>query len=67
MVTSSAPRTTTRRQRPARIQSSASAKACVVLAQAAFTWVFGPRAPTYSANWEWPMERMRNRKRRSKA
>ena len=41
-VTSSAATITTRRQRPARIQSSASATAWVVLAQAALTCVFGP-------------------------
>ena len=64
-VTSSAATTTTRRQRPARIQSSARAMACVVLAQAALTCVFGPRAPMSSANCEWPIERTRNRKRRS--
>ena len=59
------PRSRTRRQRPARIQSSASATACVVLAHAALTCVFGPRAPMSSANWEWPIESTRNRKRRS--
>jgi hypothetical protein len=36
-----------------------------VLAQAALTWVFGPRAPMYSANWLWPIARMRKMKRRS--
>jgi hypothetical protein len=64
-VASSAATTTTRLQRPARIQSSASATAWVVLAQAALTCVFGPRAPISSANCEWPIERTRNRKRRS--
>ncbi len=64
-VASSAETTTTRRQRPARIQSSASAIAWVVLAQAALTCVFGPRAPMISANWEWPIDRQRNRNRRS--
>ena len=44
-MTSSAATTTTRRQRPARIQSSASATACVVLAHAALTCVFGPARP----------------------
>ena len=58
---------TTRRQRPAWIQSSASATACVVLAHAEFTCVFGPRAPISSANCEWPMASTRNRKRRSNA
>jgi len=38
-----------------------------VEAHATLTWVFGPRAPMYSANWLWPMVRMRSRKRRSKA
>ena len=65
-VASSAATTTTRRQRPARIQSSASETACVVLAQAEFTCVLGPRAPISSANWECPIDRTRNRKRRSK-
>ncbi len=65
-VTSSPPTTTTRRQRPLRIQSSAMAMAWAVLAQAALTWVLGPRAPMYWANWLWPIDRMRNRKRRSK-
>ena len=64
-VASSAETTTTRRHRPARIQSSASESACVALAQAAFTWVFGPRAPMISANWECPIDSARNRKRRS--
>ncbi len=64
-VTLSAAMISTRRQRPARIQSSAMEVAWAVLAQAALTWVLGPRAPMYSANWEWPMARMRNRKRRS--
>ena len=64
-VASSADTTTTRRQRPARIQSSASDSAWVVLAQAALTWVFGPRAPMISANCECPIDRARNRKRRS--
>ncbi len=65
-VTSSAETTTTRRQRPARIQSSASDRAWVVEAQAALTCVFGPRAPMISANWLCPIDRTRNRKRRSK-
>ena len=64
-MTLSAATITTRRQRPARIQSSARPMAWVVLAQAALIWVFGPRAPMISANWEWPIDRMRNRKRRS--
>ena len=64
-MTSSAATTTTRWQRPARIQSSAMATAWVVLAHAALTWVFGPRAPISSANWECPIDRTRNRKRRS--
>ncbi len=64
-VASSAATITTRRQRPALIQSSATATAWVVLAHAALTCVFGPRAPISSANWEWPMERTRKRKRRS--
>ena len=64
-VASSAETTTTRRQRPARIQSSATAIACVVLAHAALTCVFGPRAPMISANCECPIDRHRNRKRRS--
>ena len=51
-LASSADTTITRRQRPARIQSSASAVAWVVLAQAALTCVFGPRAPMISANCE---------------
>ena len=51
-VASSAATTITRRQRPARIQSSAIATAWVVLAQAELTWVFGPRAPISSASWE---------------
>ena len=66
-VASSAATTMTRRQRPARIQSSASASACVVDAQAALTCVFGPRAPISSANCEWPMASTRNRNRRSKS
>jgi len=49
-VTSSAPMTSTRRQRPARIQSSAMPTAMVVEAQAALTWVLGPRMPSSSAN-----------------
>ena len=65
-VTSSAATITTRRQRPARIQSSAIATACVVLAHAALICVFGPRAPISSASWECPIESTRNRKRRSK-
>ena len=64
-VTSSAAMMTTRSHRPARIQSSASAMAWVVLAHAALTWVFGPRAPIISANCECPIDRTRNRKRRS--
>ena len=64
-VASSAATMITRRQRPARIQSSASATACVVLAQAELTWVLGPRAPISSANCEWPIDRTRKRKRRS--
>ena len=64
-VTLSAATITTRRQRPARIQSSARPMAWVVLAQAALTCVFGPRAPMISANCEWPIARTRNRKRRS--
>ncbi len=64
-VTSSAETTTTRRHRPARIQSSASDNAWVVLAHAALIWVFGPRAPMISANCEWPMDRHRKRNRRS--
>ena len=67
LVGLSAAITTTRRQRPARIQSSASAKAWVVLAQAELTWVFGPRAPMVSANCACAMGRTRNRKRRSKS
>jgi hypothetical protein len=67
LVTLSAATTTARRQRPERIQSSARAMADAVEAQAAFTWVLGPRAPMYSANWLWPIVRMRSRKRRSKA
>ena len=65
VVTSSAPRTSTRSQRPRRIQSWARATARVVLAQAEFTWVFGPRAPMNWANWEWPIDRTWKRKRRS--
>ncbi len=65
LLTSSADTTTTRRQRPARIQSSASETAWVVLAQAALIWVFGPRAPIISANCEWPMARQRKMNRRS--
>ena len=65
-VASSAPMTRTRRARPARIQSSAIEIACVVEEQAALTCVFGPRAPMSSANWEWPIERIWKRKRRSK-
>ena len=64
--TSSADTMTTRRHRPAAIQSSARASAWVVLAQAALICVFGPRAPTSSANWEWPIDRARKMKRRSK-
>ena len=67
LVTLSAATTTTRRQRPARIQSSARAMPDAVEAQATLTWVLGPRAPMYSANWLWPIVRMRSRKRRSKA
>jgi hypothetical protein len=65
-VMSSAERTITRRQRPVRIQSLAIPRACVPLEQAPLVDVFGPRAPMYSANWECPMERTRNRNRRSK-
>ncbi len=65
-VMSSAEITITRRQRPARIQSSATATAWVVLAHAALSCVLGPRAPISSANCECPMESTRNRKRRSK-
>ena len=65
-VTSSAATTSTRRQRPARIQSSASEIACVVLAHAELIWVFGPRAPISSAICECPIESTRKRKRRSK-
>ena len=61
-VASSAATITTRRQRPARIQSSASATAWVVLAQAVLICVFGPRAPISSANCEWPIDSIRNRK-----
>ena len=64
-VATSAPRTRTRRQRPLRIQSSAMAIAWAVEAQAELTWAFGPRAPTYSANWLCPMARIRKRNRRS--
>ena len=64
-VTLSAPTTITRRARPERIQSSASAMPDAVDAQATLTWVFGPRAPMYSANWLWPIVRIRSRKRRS--
>ena len=66
-MTLSAPSTITRRARPDRIQSSARATPDAVEAQATFTWVFGPRAPMYSANWLWPIVRIRSRKRRSKA
>ena len=52
LVTSSPATMTTRSHRPARIQSSATATACVVLAQAALSWVLGPRAMMYSANCE---------------
>ena len=54
-LAASAETTITRRQRPARIQSSARPMAWVVLAQAALTCVFGPRAPMCSANCEWPI------------
>ena len=64
-VASSAETTTTLRHRPARIQSSARDRAWVVLAHAALICVFGPRAPMISANWEWPIDRARKRKRRS--
>ena len=57
-VTSSAPTTSTRSARPVRIQSSAMAMAWVVLAQAALTWVFGPRAPRSCASWLWPIARI---------
>ncbi len=66
-VASSAETMTTRLHRPARIQSSATESACVVLAQAALTWVFGPRAPMISANWLCPIDRTRNRNFRSNA
>ena len=49
LVTLSAPITTTRRQRPSRIQSSARAMACIVDAQALLMRVLGPRAPMNSA------------------
>jgi len=52
LVTSSAETITTRRHRPTRIQSWATDTACVVLAHAAFSCVFGPRAPISSANCE---------------
>ena len=65
LVTLSAPTTTTRRQRPLRIQSSAIEMPWAVLAHAALTWAFGPRAPMYSANWLCPIVSTRNRKRRS--
>ena len=65
LVTSSPDTITTRSQRPARIQSSATATACVVLAQAELTCVFGPRAPMYSANCEWPIDSAWNRNLRS--
>ena len=65
LVTSSAATTTTRSHLPARIQSSAIATAWVVLAHAAFTWVFGPRAPMYCANWECPIDSTRKRNLRS--
>ena len=39
--------------------------AWVVQAQAALTWVFGPRAPMISANCEWPIDSTRKRNRRS--
>ena len=65
-VTSSAPMTITRSARPSRIQSSATASPCVVLAHAALSWVFGPRAPMNCANWECPIARIWKRKRRSK-
>ena len=66
VVMSSAEMTITRRHRPARIQSSASATAWVVLAQAELIAVFGPRAPMNSANCECPIDNTLNRKRRSK-
>ena len=65
LLTSSAETTITRRQRPERIQSSATPMAWVVLAQAALSCVLGPRAPMISANWECPMDSTRKRKRRS--
>ena len=65
-VTSSAETITTRRQRPAPIQSWASETACAVVAQAALIWVLGPRAPISSANCECPIDNTRSRKRRSK-
>ena len=67
LETASAAMTTTRRQRPERIQSSAIETACVVDAHAALIWVLGPRAPMISANCECPIGSARNRKRRSKA
>ncbi len=66
LLTSSAVMMSTRRHRPARIQSSASETAWVVLAQAELTWMFGPRAPTSSANWACPKARTRKMNRRSK-
>ena len=58
-VTLSPATTRTRRQRPARIQSSARATPWVVLAHAELIWVLGPRAPMISANWEWPIDSTR--------
>ena len=64
-VTSSAPTMTTRRQRPARIQSSARATACVVLAHAHVD--LGVRAPGADDLGELGVAHRqdRNRKRRS--
>ena len=66
VVMSSAVTTMTRRHLPAWIQSLASATACVPVEHAALVAVLGPRAPMYSANCEWPMDRTWKRKRRSK-
>ncbi|TPW19582.1 MAG: hypothetical protein FD126_2542 [Elusimicrobia bacterium] len=51
LVTSSAETTSTRLQRPVRIQSSAMPTAWVVEAQAALTWVQGPLARMNWAVW----------------
>ena len=66
LVTLSPATMITRLHRPAPIQSCASDTACVVLAQAEFSCVLGPRAPMCSANCECPIARMRNRNRLSK-